>query len=113
MKNCFLELYAKFFSGIGADISDSTNANVFSFGILKEDPTWFELDRIQRRHFEEIQAVNSYLREEYHSIQEIMWKTGRSRFYGDIPERYVSLHVHVRMLCFYSPLVQQVTGSLF
>jgi hypothetical protein len=26
--------------GIGADILDSTNQNVFSFGILQEDDTW-------------------------------------------------------------------------
>lgn len=28
------------FSDIGADILDSTNQNVFSFGILEEQDTW-------------------------------------------------------------------------
>jgi hypothetical protein len=29
-----------FFLAIGADILDSTNQNTFSFGHLKEEPTW-------------------------------------------------------------------------
>ena len=47
---------------IGADILDSTNQNTFTFGRLKEEPTWFELDRIQRNHFEAVQTFNEYLR---------------------------------------------------
>ena len=79
------------FSAIGADILDSTNQNTFTFGTLKEENTWFELDRVQRKHFDEIRAVNIYLREEYHAVQELMWKTGRSKFYGDIPERCLNM----------------------
>lgn len=30
-------------TGIGADILDSTDQNVFSFGILEEQDTWWEL----------------------------------------------------------------------
>lgn len=53
---------------IGADILDSTNQNVFSFGVLEEDDTWWELCPEQRRYFEYIQNLNAYLREEYHSL---------------------------------------------
>lgn len=53
---------------IGADILDSTNQNVFSFGILEEQDTWWELCPNQRAYFEYMQQLNGYLREEYHSL---------------------------------------------
>lgn len=53
---------------IGADILDSTNQNVFSFGILEEQDTWWELCPNQRAYFEYMQHLNAYLREEYHSL---------------------------------------------
>lgn len=56
---------------IGADILDSTNQNVFSFGILEEQDTWFELCPEQRNYFEYTQHLNAYLREEYHSLNVI------------------------------------------
>ena len=33
---------------IGADILDKTGQNAYSFGRLKEEPTWWELDSNQR-----------------------------------------------------------------
>ena len=72
---------------IGADVLDSTYQNTFSFGRLKEEPTWFELDHIQRKHFESIQTFNEYLREEYHGLQELLWKSGQSYLFGDLPKR--------------------------
>lgn len=56
------------FEDIGADILDSTNQNVFSFGILEEQDTWWELCPEQRDYFEYTQHLNAYLREEYHSL---------------------------------------------
>lgn len=53
---------------IGADILDSTNQNVFSFGILEEDDTWWDLCPMQRSFFTYLQHHNQYLREEYHSL---------------------------------------------
>lgn len=47
---------------------DSTDQNVFSFGILEEQDTWWELCPEQRTYFEYIQHLNGYLREEYHSL---------------------------------------------
>ena len=76
-----------FSSVIGADILDSTNQNTFSFGRLKEEPTWFELDHVQRRHFDAIQTFNEYLREEYHAIQDLLWRSGGGSMYGSLPER--------------------------
>lgn len=53
---------------IGADILDSTNQNVFSFGVLQEDDTWWDLCPVQQAHFDHIHAMNGYLREEWHSL---------------------------------------------
>lgn len=53
---------------IGADILDSTNQNIFSFGVLEEQDTWWELCPEQQNYFEYIQHLNAYLREEYHSL---------------------------------------------
>ena len=72
---------------IGADILDSTYQNTFSFGRLKEEPTWFELDRLQRKHFESIKTFNEYLREEYHSLQDLLWNSGQSSLFGELPQR--------------------------
>ena len=83
---------------IGADILDSTNQNTFTFGRLKEENTWFELDRVQRQHFESIQLFNGYLREESHALHHVLWKSGSGNLYGDLPERYYYtysvLHFH-------------------
>lgn len=57
-------------------------------GTLKNICLRFELDRLQRHHFEAIRTFNEYLREEYHSIQDLLWKTGNTALYGEIPERY-------------------------
>ena len=39
---------------IGADILDKTNQNAFSFGRLREEPTWFQLEDHQLTHFREV-----------------------------------------------------------
>ena len=75
------------FLAIGADILDSTYQNTFSFGRLKEEPTWFELDRLQRKHFDSIKTFNEYLREEYHSLQDLLWNSGQSSLFGELPKR--------------------------
>ena len=45
--------------GIGADVLDSTNQNTFSYGRLREDPAWFELDTFQRKHFESVKMFKT------------------------------------------------------
>uniref|UniRef100_A0A1L8DVG1 Putative copii vesicle protein n=1 Tax=Nyssomyia neivai TaxID=330878 RepID=A0A1L8DVG1_9DIPT len=73
-------------SRIGADILDSTHQNVFSFGSLEEEDTWWELDGNQLAHFQYMKHLNSYLREEYHSLAHILYKSD-SQNYGSLPER--------------------------
>jgi len=72
---------------IGADILDKTNTNAFMFGRLREEPTWWALEEAQRNHFDEVQRLNQYLREEYHQLQDILWKSGYSKLYADMPAR--------------------------
>lgn len=43
---------------IGADILDKTGQNAFSFGRLREEPTWWQLDTNQRIHFDEVCDYN-------------------------------------------------------
>ncbi len=31
--------------------------------------------------------MNEYLREEYHAVHHILWKSGSNLFYGELPER--------------------------
>lgn len=72
---------------VGADILDSTNQNTFKFGQLEEEDTWFELSQNQKLHFENKKHFNSYLREEYHSIKDLLWRSSFSTYYGDLPAR--------------------------
>ena len=39
---------------IGADILDKTNTNAFTFGRLKEEQTWWQLEPDQRVYFDEV-----------------------------------------------------------
>jgi hypothetical protein len=39
---------------IGADILDKTSQNAFTFGRLKEEPSWYQLEESQQQHFEEV-----------------------------------------------------------
>ena len=41
---------------IRADIMDSTSQNTMGFGRLKEERTWFELDHVQRKHFDAVKV---------------------------------------------------------
>lgn len=74
---------------IGADVLDSTNQNMISYDSLEEDDTWWELTSEQRAHFEALKHMNSYLREEYHAIHELLWKSNQITLYSEMPVRYV------------------------
>ncbi|XP_031637367.1 endoplasmic reticulum-Golgi intermediate compartment protein 2 [Contarinia nasturtii] len=80
-------------SNIGADILDSTNQNVFSFGLLEEQDTWWELDLEQRTYFDYTQHLNAYLREEYHSLNSLIFKDmlhkGSHKTAYNLPERTI------------------------
>ncbi|KAG5306157.1 ERGI2 protein, partial [Acromyrmex insinuator] len=89
---------------IGADVLDSTNQHMIDFDSLTEEDTWWELTQEQRTHFEALKHMNSYLREEYHAIHELLWKSNQVTLYSEMPKRsYVPD---------YAPNACRVHGSL-
>ncbi|XP_043483652.1 endoplasmic reticulum-Golgi intermediate compartment protein 2 [Leptopilina heterotoma] len=72
---------------IGADILDSTNQNFQHFEILKEEDTWWDLSLEQRSHFDTLKTMNSYFREEYHAIHELLWKSNQIALHSEMPKR--------------------------
>lgn len=79
-------------SNIGSDILDSTSQSVFGFGELQEEDTWFELTEEQQDAFDAIKYINSYLREEYHSVWQLLWKKGHGSVRSTIPERKTKMN---------------------
>jgi hypothetical protein len=66
---------------IGADILDSTNQNTFSFGVIEEEDTWWNLCPEQKQHFDYMSHLNRYLTEEYHSVAGLLIrKNGGTKF---------------------------------
>lgn len=61
---------------IGADVMDVTNQNARVQGKLQEHNVVFELSDSQRIYWDTMQKLNSYVREQYHSVQDILWKEG-------------------------------------
>lgn len=72
-------------SKIGADILDVTNQNTQSFGRLEEEFTNFELSEPQRAQWDTMQKINLYIREEYHAIQDLIWRDGYSNILKGLP----------------------------
>ncbi|XP_050311600.1 endoplasmic reticulum-Golgi intermediate compartment protein 2 [Anthonomus grandis grandis] len=72
---------------VGTDVLDSTNQNTYKFGQLEEEDTWFELSENQQLHFENKKHINSYLREEYHAVKDLLWKSSFSSQFGALPPR--------------------------
>lgn len=76
------------FLGIGADIVDTTGQNMMLFGELKTDDTWWQMTKEQQAHFDEMRDINAYLREEYHSMKDILWSfDSYNRLKKKIPDR--------------------------
>lgn len=72
---------------IGADVLDQTGQDIFTYGELKEDPAYFELTPRQQEYLDFIQQVNDYLTQEYHAIQELLWRSNKPSFLGGMPPR--------------------------
>lgn len=80
-------LFSSMLTGLGADIIDSTNQNMILFGELQEEDTWFELTPEQKTYFDSIQHVNSYLQEEFHAVQNLLWKSRFISTFSELPKR--------------------------
>lgn len=57
---------------VGADVLDQTSQ--FGFGEIQEIDTWWELDESQQAYFDYMRNLNTYLREQYHSIAHLIFK---------------------------------------
>lgn len=99
-------------NSIGADILDSTNQNVFSFGTLQEEDTWFELDENQQLYFEYVKQLNTYLRKEWYNINELLYKDQKETIYN-LPKRIVKPNKPYDACRIYGSLtLNKVSGNL-
>jgi hypothetical protein len=80
-------MFVLFLPDIGADVLDINKNTIPTFDMLEEEDTWFEMSPRQREYFENMQHVNSYLRQDYHSIAEILFKSRFQQMFGSIPDR--------------------------
>jgi len=55
------------------------------FGELEEEYVHFELSPSQRAYFNAKARLNSYLRESYHSLQDLLWKNDFINLYTEMP----------------------------
>lgn len=88
---------------VGADVLDSTNQNMIVHQSLGEEDTWWELTPEQRSHFEALKHMNSYLREEYHAIHELLWKSNQVTLHSEMPKRYTNYDIsnwYIRLYCY-------------
>lgn len=98
---------------LGADIIDSTNQNMILFGELQEEDTWFELAPEQKAYFESMQHVNSYLREEFHAVQNLLWKSRFISTFSELPKRRSKPHEPENACRIYGTLtLNKVAGNL-
>ncbi|XP_067635872.1 endoplasmic reticulum-Golgi intermediate compartment protein 2 isoform X4 [Eurosta solidaginis] len=58
----------------GVDLMDETQQDVFAYGTLQREGTWWALPEGERLQFERMQHMNTFLREEYHSVADILFK---------------------------------------
>ncbi|XP_030568774.1 endoplasmic reticulum-Golgi intermediate compartment protein 2 [Drosophila novamexicana] len=58
----------------GVDLMDETQQDVFAYGTLQREGVWWQMSDADRRHFKSMQMTNHYLREEYHSVADILFK---------------------------------------
>ncbi|KAL5006854.1 hypothetical protein ScPMuIL_015660 [Solemya velum] len=73
---------------IGADVLDVTGQDAHSFGTLEMDNTYFQLSEKQQSYHEMVRDLNRYLQQDYHAIQDLLWKSSRAGFFGkEMPKR--------------------------
>ncbi|XP_017067509.1 endoplasmic reticulum-Golgi intermediate compartment protein 2 [Drosophila eugracilis] len=58
----------------GVDLMDETQQDVFAYGTLQREGVWWEMSEHDRLQFHAIQIQNHYLREQYHSVADVLFK---------------------------------------
>ncbi|KAK3799895.1 hypothetical protein RRG08_044656 [Elysia crispata] len=72
---------------VGADVLDQTGQDVLGFGFLQEEEVYWELSPKQREYQQMVQNTNSFLTEEYHALQTVLWRSGNPTYNMGMPER--------------------------
>ncbi|XP_005180036.1 endoplasmic reticulum-Golgi intermediate compartment protein 2 [Musca domestica] len=58
----------------GVDLMDETQQDVFAYGTLQRQDVWWKMDIEAREEFERQQHLNHFLREQYHSVADVLFK---------------------------------------
>ncbi|XP_017035266.1 endoplasmic reticulum-Golgi intermediate compartment protein 2 [Drosophila kikkawai] len=58
----------------GIDLMDETQQDVFAYGTLQREGVWWQMSDQDRLQFQAIQIQNHYLREEFHSVADVLFK---------------------------------------
>uniref|UniRef100_A0A1I8PTS4 Endoplasmic reticulum vesicle transporter C-terminal domain-containing protein n=1 Tax=Stomoxys calcitrans TaxID=35570 RepID=A0A1I8PTS4_STOCA len=58
----------------GVDLMDETQQDVFAYGTLQREDVWWKLEPQEREEFERQQHLNHFLREQYHSVADVLFK---------------------------------------
>ncbi|XP_043659054.1 endoplasmic reticulum-Golgi intermediate compartment protein 2 [Drosophila teissieri] len=58
----------------GVDLMDETQQDVFAYGTLQREGVWWKMTEHDRLQFEAIQMQNHYLREQFHSVADVLFK---------------------------------------
>ena len=54
-----------------------------------EEPVFFDLSPNQQAFLDFTQGVNEYLRQEYHALQDLLWRSDKMAFSRGMPPRHV------------------------
>jgi len=76
-------------------VLDQTGQNTEMFGRLEAEEVSFELSPKQRDYFNTMRRINSYLREEYHTLHEFLWRTGFTARSSSLPKWSVITHTRL------------------
>lgn len=59
------------------------------FGEMITDDTWWDMTEEQKQHFDQMRVINEYLREDYHSMRDILWMfDDYNKLKLQVPARY-------------------------
>jgi len=77
-------------------VLDQTGQNTEMFGHLQAEEVSYELSPKQRDYFSTMHRINSYLREEYHTLHQFLWRTGFSATPSvSLPKWSVITHAYI------------------
>jgi len=73
-------------------VLDQTGQNTEMFGQLEAEEVSFQLSQKQSDYFNTMRRINSYLREEYHTLHQFLWRTGFTAASSSLPKWSAIMH---------------------